>query len=149
METDRRSPGAAEAESNESHRQGDRETLRLRHGVRLVTPEEEGFALQRLPNGVYGFTQAPGQAEIPVFAKGSVHSFEAHKDPDGAEFIVGFITAEHAQRLASDQEGAEMTLYPDEWGDAREIVAIALTRMAPQRRSLTREDGNPLRFTLV
>ena len=149
METDSRSPGATAAESNGNHRQGDREALRLRHGVRLVTPEEEGFALQRLPNGVYGFTHAPGQAEIPVFAKQSVHSFKAHKDSDGAEYLIGFLTAEQVRDLASDQEGAEITLYPDEWGEAREMVAIALTRMAPHKRSLTREDGNPLRFTLV
>ncbi len=34
----------------------DQEQLRAAHGVRLVTEREEGTGVDRLPDGVYGFT---------------------------------------------------------------------------------------------
>jgi hypothetical protein len=148
MEKEGRAPGAAASESNGNRCQGDREALRVRHGVRLVAPEEEGFALDRLPSGVYGFTCAPGQDEIPVFSRQSLRAFEAHKDTDGIEYIIGFVTPEQADDIASG-DAAEVTLFPEEWGAARQIVAVALTRMASHKRALTRDEGNPLKFTLV
>ena len=53
--------------------------LREAHRVRLVTSEEEGSGLNRLPPGVYGFTYSPGIDEAPIFAKRSFRSYEAHK----------------------------------------------------------------------
>ncbi|HEV2689415.1 MAG TPA: hypothetical protein VGV35_12705, partial [Bryobacteraceae bacterium] len=63
------------------------ETLRARHQVRPLRPEEEGFAVERLAPGVYGFTYAPGQDEVPIFAHASYHSFEIHKLADQTVYI--------------------------------------------------------------
>jgi hypothetical protein len=149
METERSEHGASAPEPNGNRHQGDRDELRLRHGVRLVTHDEEGFALQRLPDGVYGFTCAPGQSEMPVFAKQSLHGFEAHKDSEGAEYLIGFVTQPEAEDLASGRDGSEIALFPEEWGSSTQIVAAPLSRIAPHKRSLPREDGNPFKFTLI
>ena len=42
------------------------ETLRNERKLRLVTKDEEGFNVYLLPNGVYGFTFAPGLQEVPL-----------------------------------------------------------------------------------
>src|SRR5277367_559002 len=70
--------------------------LRTRHQVRALTPEEEGTAIAVLPSGVYGFTYAPGQPEVPLFSKNSYHSFEMHKAADGTEYVLGFVTPSEA-----------------------------------------------------
>ena len=73
--------------------------LRDRHQVRSLRTDEEGFSIARLPNGVRGFTYAPGQPEVPVFAHKTYHSFEVHKAADGTEYMIGFVTPSEAEQL--------------------------------------------------
>jgi hypothetical protein len=131
--------------------------LRARHGVRPLKPEEEGSAVAKLPNGVYGFTYAPGAPEVPLFSKHNYHSFEVHKAADGTEYVLGFVTPPEASEIAALEiaasqaaapDGARMRIYPAPWETAQTLVAAPASRMVAAKR-MPREDGNPLPFTLA
>jgi len=122
--------------------------LRARHQVRPLKPEEEGSAIASLPNGVYGFTYAPGQPEVPLFSKHNYHSFEVHKAADGTEYLIGFVTPPEASEIAAAKEGAAMRLFPAPWETAKSLVSVPASRMAASKR-MPRDDGNPLPFTLA
>ena len=124
------------------------EQLRTLHGVRPLQPAEEGFATHRLPNGIYGFTYAPGQPETPVFAKKDHHSFEVHKAADGTEYVIGFVTPEEASQLETNQEGAAIRLFPDPWESSRQLVKVRVSGIIATKR-MPREDGNPFPFTIA
>jgi hypothetical protein len=124
------------------------EALRASHKVRELKPEEEGSAAAALPPGVYGFTYAPGQPEVPLFSKHNYHSFEIHKMADGAEYLIGFVTSAEATDIAAAKEGAAIRLFPAPWENSLSLVSVpAAGIIAPKR--MPREDGNPLPFRLA
>ena len=124
------------------------EALRGAHQVRPLTPEEEGSAVAALPNGVYGFTYAPGQPEVPLFSRQGYHSFEVHKASDGTEYLLGFVTQLEASDLEASQEGAAIRLFPSPWENSQSFVSVRVAGIVPSKR-MPREDGNPLPFTLA
>jgi len=124
------------------------EQIRARHSVRELTPEEEGSAIEKLPNGVYGFTYSPGQDQVPVFAHKSYHSFEIHKLSDGSQHILGYVKAGEAAALQSGQPNLEIMLYPDAWKDSNQLVTVDLAGALRARRTPSREDGNPYRLVV-
>ncbi len=124
------------------------EALRIRHEVRPLQAQEEGQAIGALPPGVYGFTFAPGQDEIPVFSKRSYHSFEVHKANDGSQHLIGFVAPAEAQLIEGNQQGAPIQLFPEPWQNAQCIVSVPLSHMGVGKRS-PREDGNPFLFTIA
>lgn len=128
---------------------GDIETLRVRHQVRLVAPEEEGRTMDALPDGVYGFSYAPGQGQVPLFARKGYHSFEFHKAADGSRYVVGFVTPQEAADIESGQGGAAVTLFPDPWEKSGQLVSLRLERIVAPMKVLPRLDGNPFPFTLA
>jgi hypothetical protein len=119
--TDTAQPGAAA-----------RERVRQAHNVRLVTEQEEGHAVHRLPPGVYGFTYAPGLEDAPLFRKQTYGSFELHILADGTPAIVGFASAEHAAGLEAGRE-FELVLFPDPRDEAPVIVTVPYGRIAVYR----------------
>jgi hypothetical protein len=121
--------------------------LRARHQVRALQPEEEGAAIAVLPSGVYGFTFAPGQPEVPVFSKNSYHSFEMHKAADGTEYVLGFVTPVEASDIAAGKAGAAIRLFPAPWESAQSLVSVPSSGIVAPKR-MPREDGNPFPFTL-
>lgn len=123
------------------------ERLRTRHQVRLVCAEEEGLEMQFLPSGVYGFTHAPAQNQIPLFARKGYRSFEMHKAAGGKEYILGFVTSQEAAALEAGAGEAAIQLFPDPRGESQCLVAVPLSRISPLRRRLPRDDGNPFEFT--
>ena len=126
----------------------DLEALRASHKVRALKPEEEGSPSAALPAGVYGFTYAPGQPEVPLFSRHSYHSFEIHKMADGAEYLIGFVTPAEASQIAAAKEGAAIRLFPAPWENSQSLVSVpAAGIVAPKR--MPREDGNPFPFALV
>ena len=124
------------------------EALRAQHQVRPLELEEEGSSIAALPNGVYGFTYAPGQPEVPLFSKQNYHCFEAHKASDGTEYLLGFVTPSEASDLASSKEGAAIRLFPSPWENSQTLVSVAVSGIVAPKR-MPREDGNPLPFTLA
>lgn len=122
---------------------GERERLRAEHKVRLITEQEEGSDLLRLPNGVYGFTYAPASQEIPVFMKQPLHSFEVHRGGDGSFFLLGCVKPAEAGKA----EG-EVDIYPDAYGDATTLMSIPYARVV-QMKGPSRSDGNAVRVKLT
>ena len=125
------------------------ERLRVQHGVRPLTSEEEGFSPERLPNGVYGYAYAPAEDEVPLFAAKSYHSFEMHKAADGGVFLIGYLTPEDASQLEAGKEGAALQLFPDPWEKAQTLVSVPVSKMLTAKKILRREVGNPLHFTIT
>lgn len=126
----------------------DLETLRSNHKVRPLQPEEEGSPAAALPPGVYGFTYAPGQPEVPLFSKHNYHSFEVHKIADGTEYLIGFVTPSEASDIAAAKEGAAIRLYPEPWESSTSLVSVPAAGIHPPKR-MPREDGNPFPCTLA
>lgn len=111
---------------------GDREALRQRHGVRLVEAAEEGTAVQKLPDGVYGFTHSPAIAS-PLFRTFRYRAFEVHRVAGGEAWILGFVGKAEAEALAAGGERT-LTLYHERNGDADTLVAVPYSRIARHRQ---------------
>jgi hypothetical protein len=126
----------------------DLEQLRAAHRVRLLEDAEEGFAADRQPNGVYGFTYAPAEAAVPLFVKKTWHSFEMHKLEDGELQLVGFVTGKEAEVIRNGLQG-EVMLFPDPWEESTTLVSVPMLRAMPSKKGPSREGGNGLKIALV
>jgi hypothetical protein len=124
------------------------ESLRADHKVRELTSAEEGYAIHRLPAGVYGYAYAPGHSEVPLFAKKRYHAFEMHKAVDGTEYILGYVTSQAKGDIDVVKEGAPIRLFPDSHENSTILVSIPVAQISPSKRAIPREDGNPFLFSL-
>ena len=115
------------------------EDLRSRHQVRLVSDEEEGIGIDRLPRGVYGFTYSPAAENFPLFRKQDLNSYEAHKLPDGNAVLLGYLTREEADRLESAEEATVLHLFPNAKGEAGTLVILPMARVVAHREYSQRE----------
>ena len=115
------------------------EDLRNRHQVRLVSDEEEGIGIDRLPRGVYGFTYSPAAENFPLFRKQDLNSYEAHKLPDGNAVLLGYLTREEADRLESAEEATVLHLFPNAKGEAGTLVILPRARVVGHREYSQRE----------
>jgi hypothetical protein len=106
----------------------ERQQWRLRHGVRLVTPEEEGTGLDRLPAGVYGFTYTPTQWDGPLFRTRKYLTFEVHKCAAGDEYLIAYTSEQDAQRL-TDPGQVTITVSPDPEPGSSVLVVVPLDRV--------------------
>jgi hypothetical protein len=123
-----------------------RETLRVRHQVRLVKPEEEGTPLFRLPQGVYGFTYSPASHEAGLFSKRPYLCFELHRLTNEDSRLVGFATSAQAAALEKG-ESMDLNVFPEPYGDATEPVVVPLGRIG-RAKPLARSEGNKLTLWL-
>jgi hypothetical protein len=121
--------------------QQQREQLRSEYKLRPLRNEEEGTGLNKLPNGVYGFTYAPA-TETPLFVRKSYHSFEVHKTSDGGAYIVAFVNAADAERIREREEDIDVTVYPDPYEDATTMVTISFDRVLTSLYKPVRYEGN-------
>jgi hypothetical protein len=112
-----------------------REALRREHDVQLVTPSQEGFAAETLPDGVYGFTSSPALAS-PLFAVRHYRNFEIHRLANGVSAVIGFVTAAEATQLARAHQNEPVTvlLHPDAEADATAIVSLPYERVVQHRQ---------------
>jgi len=107
----------------------ERIALRERHGVRPLTEEEEGTGIGQLPDGVYGFTNAVGQWDAPLFRKKIFLSYEMHKLHDGSPVLVGYVSSEDAERMRQPAATVTIRLFPDRQDEAPHLVSIPLERV--------------------
>lgn len=126
----------------------ERQALRARAQVRLVRPEEEGFGIRRLPDGVYGYSSAASSDEIPLFARPIYGAFEVHKLAGGEVAWVGYVTEADFRRFEEGSEPFEMELYPEPWGEATRLVCVPASRV-DRRRPQARENGMPMRIEVA
>ena len=103
--------------------------LREAHRVRLVSEQEEGTGLNKLPLSVYGFTYSPGIEEAPLFAKRSFRSYEAHKLASGDVTLVGFTSAESARQLTTSTEDISLQVQPMPEDGQDTLVEIPYSRI--------------------
>jgi hypothetical protein len=97
--------------------------------VRLVTSEEEGSGLNRLPTCVFGFTYSPGIDEAPIFTKRSFRSYEAHKLANGDVTLIGFTSAESARQLTTSTEDISLQVQPHPEEGQDTLVEIPYSRI--------------------
>lgn len=105
------------------------ESLRETHRVRLVTVDEEGVGVDKLPAGVYGYSYSPGLPNAPLFATRRYRAFEIHKVAEGEVCITGFVSADAARQVSSATEDVTIQVqpHPEEGGDA--LVVIPAVRI--------------------
>ena len=124
------------------------EQLRSERGLRAISKEEEGSDIYRLPNGVFGFSYAPGLKEVPIYSKQHYHGFEIHRLSNGEVHVVGFVTADETTQLTAAKQAVQAAIFPERWSSSTEVVSVAATRLQPAKKAVAREDGNPFR-TLI
>lgn len=107
----------------------DQEALRIAHQVRPVSSEEEGTGVNGLPGGVYGFTYSPGLANAPLFAVRRYRSYETHKLPSGAVFVIGFAQPDVARALSTATEETTLQIHPQPEGEFDTLVTIRYSQI--------------------
>jgi len=121
----------------------ERQAIRLQNSVRLVTKQEEGRPLDRLPAGIFGFTYSPASDAIPLFARHAKASFEIHKPASGPYRILGYLAPTQIEA-----QGQDVKFYPDAYGEATKLVAITADRIG-RLKGPSRANGNYLDVTLL
>jgi hypothetical protein len=120
----------------------DQEALRIAHQVRLVSSDEEGTGIDSLPGGVYGFTYSPGLPGAPLFAVRRYRSYETHKLPSGAVFVIGFAKSDVARMLSTASEEMTLQIHPQPEGAFDTLVTIPYSRIRRHRQyAAPNQDG--------
>jgi hypothetical protein len=112
----------------------DQETLRTTHGVRLVTPAEEGTGVNALPEGVYGFTYSPALPNAPLFAERRFRSYETHRVAGGEVYVIGFADVETAASIASSAQEQTVQIQPEPDEKSNVLVKIPYSRIGQHRQ---------------
>jgi hypothetical protein len=112
----------------------DQQTLRITHGVRIVSAAEEGMGVNTLPGGVYGFTYSPALSNAPLFAERRFRSYETHKLADGAIFVIGFADVDTAAALESNGREQTLVIQPEPDGAANVLVKVPYSRIRHHRQ---------------
>jgi hypothetical protein len=105
------------------------ERMRAAQRLRALTDTESGGGVNRLPNGVYGFTYSPAEDNFPLFSDRDLRSFEGHKLEDGSIFLLGFFTPEEKAAFEKRGAEAEIHLLPEPKGNADQLVRVPLARV--------------------
>ena len=126
----------------------DLEQLRSERRLRALTKEEEGSDIYLLPDGLYGFTYAPGLKEVPVYSKRHYGAFEIQRLNNGEVHIAGYVTPAEKAQIGTSPTAVQIVIFPASWGTSTELITLPDRRMQPAKKAVTREDGNPFR-TLV
>jgi hypothetical protein len=118
-----------------------RAEYRKQHQVRLVESAQEGTGVDLQPNGTYGFTYAPA-ASAPMFASRKYQNFEIHKSPQGAKFVLGYVTAAEVADIAK-KNPIDIKLYPDAFQESTEMVCLDLADLHPRSQN-SGQPGSPV-----
>ncbi len=122
------------------------EQLRATNRVVPVSREDEGRGWAKISNGVYGFSYTPASSDGGLFLKQPRQSYEMHKLADGSLQILGYTTAEYAQKL--DLKGAQdIELYPESRAEYTHLVVVPHARIVSSK-ALDRDDFNKLKAGL-
>lgn len=120
-----------------------REALRARNQVRLLTEAEEGLGIDRVPPGVYGFAHAPGTDAMPLFQKRTYLAFEVHKRANGEVDLLGFLSAAEADAVEAGRQDLELRLHSDPTPESPVLTSIPTERILRVKEHSNR-DGQGL-----
>jgi hypothetical protein len=112
----------------------DQEQLRVAHGVRLVTGDEEGTGVNALPGGVYGYTYSPGLVNAPLFSVRRYRSYETHKLFTGETFVIAYADVSTAAQIASASADVSIQVHPEAAPDTDVLVPIPYARIRQHRQ---------------
>jgi hypothetical protein len=126
----------------------ERQALRDRLNLRLVTAEENGMPVDRLPEGVYGYTTSPSSDELPLFVKPIYQCTEIHKPVGGPVHFIGYLTKKEAETFLAGAEPMTVDVYPEPYEESTELVSIPDSRV-DRRRLPTRDHGNAMKVEIA
>jgi len=126
----------------------ERQSLRERHALRLVTAKEEGVPVRRLSEGVFGYTGSPASEELPLFMVPTFRCFEIHKRKGGEVAFIGYVTEPQYDALQKGAEALALDLYPDPYEASTRLAAIPLSRI-DRRKQQARDAGSPMRVDVA
>jgi hypothetical protein len=116
--------------------------LRAERGLRGLTSQEEGFGIDRLPPGIYGFTYSPAEPNCPLFRSHRAQNYEIHKLPNGEGLLLGYVTPEEAKELETSGQPLTLHVFPEPQGGATDLVSIAFDRIVrPKEHSQRGSSG--------
>lgn len=121
----------------------ERESFRNRHAVRLVQGAEEGEILKYAQGGIYGFTYAPQTLDCGLFNKNPYLSFEMHKLKDNSIRLLVAVTPEIKKKIETATELFELTIYPDAYQTATELVVLPYASLR-HLKAPKRDEGNKI-----
>ncbi|MCX6593830.1 MAG: hypothetical protein NTZ56_20130 [Acidobacteria bacterium] len=126
----------------------DPQAIRTKNGLSPVPAASEGLSRNRVPNGTFGFTSAPGEPDGGLYSKQIFQSFEIHKLADGSIQILGYVTAQEAEMFHGGLQTLDVHMYPAVREAADTLISLPWARI---RRSLpvSRIDGNYLPVTIA
>jgi hypothetical protein len=104
-----------------------RQILRAQHQVRPLSLLDDGFGLNKLQDGVYGFAMLPVSRDSPVLRATQPGLFEIHKTLEGAIQIVGFTSP--AATAALRTERLRALLFAEPTPEAPILVSLPLSRV--------------------
>jgi hypothetical protein len=113
----------------------ERERLRIENQVRPLVVLEESFGVEKLPNGIYGFTYLPQRLDSPVLRSPRPDLFEVHKTPGGAIVVVGFVSIGAARMMETADGRFELRVYAAPQEEACFLVSIPTSHMMGFRQS--------------
>ena len=116
------------------------EELRAKNKVKVLTEEESGTGIDRLPSGVYGFTYSPLSDNFPLFKERDMRCYEAHKLPDGSALLLGFITQGESMQFEAGRESVTIHLFAEPTGEASLFVAVPTARVQSHTEHSQRGD---------
>ncbi|MEO8025899.1 MAG: hypothetical protein ABI823_05480 [Bryobacteraceae bacterium] len=122
------------------------EGLRDQHGVQLVSGDQEGEAIHRLPSGVYGFTFSPFSREAPLFSRNSFLSFELHRVGEDT-LILGYVDEATAGKIEKSDDVVDIDVFPVAKEQSSKLVAIPHSRISSAKPP-DRLQSNRLRVAL-
>lgn len=105
------------------------EELRSKNRVRLVTDDQSGSGIDRLPGGVYGFTYSPAESNFPLFKERAMRTYEAHKLTDDTAVLLGFVSQGESLKMETGRESVTVRLFPEPHEEASVMVSIAMVRV--------------------
>jgi hypothetical protein len=108
--------------------------LRAAHQVELVSSDQEGSGIDRLPGGVYGYTYSPALTGAPLFATRAFRSYEAHKLPSGEITLIGFASSDAARQLTTAPQDVTIQVQPHPEPDQDVLVEIPYSRIRNHRQ---------------
>lgn len=126
----------------------ERSAFRAQFKLRLVTDQENGAPIDRLPEGIFGYTTSPAADELPVFAQPVFRGFEMHKYAGGEISWVGYVTATEKQAFETGAEPMTLDLYPEPYEQSATLVVIPAGRV-DRRKPPTRDFGNAMKMELA
>ena len=105
------------------------EKLRSAHNLRPLTEVDSGSGVNRLSNGVFGFTYSPCEDNFPLFNARDLRSFEGHKPENESVFLLGFLTPEEKETFEKATATTTIHLLSEPKGPATRLVRVPVSRI--------------------